>query len=139
VIVFETLKKRRKGIFRSIPVSSELIDMLVRVHRIDRRYRVDERPERLWSFSRMTAYRRIRRVMEQADLHGLHAVPKGLRHGFGVAAIQNQVPLNLVQRWLGHADMRTTALYAAAIGPEERAIATRMWRRMTPERRPARD
>ncbi|WP_211337854.1 tyrosine-type recombinase/integrase [Blastomonas fulva] len=55
-------------------------------------------------------------------------MPKGLRHCFGVAAIQSQVPLNMVQRWLGHADMRTTAIYASAVGPEERSIAQRMWR-----------
>jgi site-specific recombinase XerD len=37
------------------------------------------------------------------------------------------VPLNLLQRWLGHAQLTTTAIYANAIGPEERQIAERMW------------
>ena len=37
------------------------------------------------------------------------------------------MPLNLLQRWLGHADIATTAIYADAMGPEERAIAARMW------------
>ena len=55
--------------------------------------------------------------------------PKGLRHGVGVgvAAVQNGIPLNLVQRWLGHAQLSTTAIYADAVGPEEQAIASRMW------------
>jgi len=53
---------------------------------------------------------------------------KGLRHGFGVAAVQAYIPLNLVQRWLGHAQLSTTAIYAEAVGQEEQAIAARMWR-----------
>jgi site-specific recombinase XerD len=48
-------------------------------------------------------------------------------HGFGVAAVQAGIPLNLVQRWLGHAQLSTTAIYAEAIGPEEQEIAARMW------------
>jgi integrase len=34
-------------------------------------------------------------------------MPKGLRHGFGVNAFQSLVPPHLVQRWLGHASLRT--------------------------------
>jgi site-specific recombinase XerD len=44
-----------------------------------------------------------------------------------VAAIQAGIPLNLLQRWLGHAQLTTTAIYANAVGPEERNIASRMW------------
>ena len=50
-----------------------------------------------------------------------------LRHGFGVAAVTAGVPLNLVQKWLGHAQLSTTAIYADAVGEEEHAIAVRMW------------
>jgi integrase/recombinase XerD len=35
-----------------------------------------------------------------------------------------------VQRWLGHASLRTTAIYADVMGPDERAFAARMWDRM---------
>jgi site-specific recombinase XerD len=55
------------------------------------------------------------------------AKPRGLRHSFGLHAIRSGVPLNLVQRWLGHASMHTTAIYLQAIGDEEREIAARMW------------
>ena len=37
------------------------------------------------------------------------------------------IPLNLVQRWLGHAQLSTTAIYADAVGEEERHIAARLW------------
>jgi integrase/recombinase XerD len=53
--------------------------------------------------------------------------PKGLRHGFGVAAVQSDVPLNMVQKWLGHADISTTTIYTNAVGEQERSLAERMW------------
>jgi len=56
-----------------------------------------------------------------------HASPKGLRHGFGVAAVSAGIPLNLMQKWLGHAQLTTTAIYANAVGAEEKDIARRMW------------
>ena len=52
---------------------------------------------------------------------------QGLRHGFGVAAVSAGIPLNLVQKWLGHAQLTTTAIYADAVGEEEQSIAARMW------------
>jgi len=76
----------------------------------------------------MTGYRRVKEAMQRAGITGPQASPKGLRHGFAVAAIGAGVPLNLVQRWLGHADMATTAIYTHAVGDEERKIAQRMWK-----------
>jgi integrase/recombinase XerD len=37
------------------------------------------------------------------------------------------IPLNLVQKWLGRAQLTTTAIYADAVGEEEQSIAARMW------------
>jgi integrase/recombinase XerD len=65
--------------------------------------------------------------MMTAGIDGSHAMPKGLRHGFGVNAFERSVPPHLVQRWLGHASLRTTSIYGDVIGPEERAFAARMW------------
>ena len=122
-VVIRCLKKRGKTIFRSIPLPSRFLDMLkswIRREKIKDCF--------LWPWSRMTGYRRIRDVMNAANIRGRHASPKGLRHGFGVRAVQSSVPLTLIQRWLGHADIKTTAIYTNAIGPEERRIASRMWR-----------
>mgnify|MGYP001139197497 FL=1 len=129
MIVTRCLKKRRDHVFRTIPIPDALIASLVKVHEIAR----DPR-RRPWTVSRMTAYRWICDTMAQAGIIGPHASPKGLRHGFGVRAIQSGVPLNMVQRWLGHADIRTTAIYTNAMGPEERALAARMWPDELPER-----
>lgn len=58
---------------------------------------------------------------------GPHACPKGLWHGFGVQAVSRGIALNMVQKWLGHAQLTTTAIYANAVGEEEQSIAARMW------------
>jgi site-specific recombinase XerD len=65
-------------------------------------------------------------VMEAAELDGPHASPKGLRHGFRVSAVSAGIPLNLVQKWLGHAQLITSAAYANAVGEEEQSMAARM-------------
>ena len=65
--------------------------------------------------------------MADAGIRGPQASPKGLRHGFGVAAVQAGVPLNLIQRWLGHASLETTSIYTQVIGDEERALADRIF------------
>jgi integrase len=76
----------------------------------------------------MTAWRRVIEVMEAAGIPpGPHRCPKGLRHGYGVHAISSGVPLNMLRRWMGHASMETTAIYANALGAEEQGIAARMW------------
>ena len=58
---------------------------------------------------------------------GPHKCPKGLRHGYGVHAINKNIPLNLLSKWMGHASLEVTAIYANALGEEQRNIAARMW------------
>jgi integrase/recombinase XerD len=58
---------------------------------------------------------------------GAAGTPKGLRHGFGIAAVASAVPLTMIQKWMGHTDISTTAIYLDASGAEERLIAIRMW------------
>lgn len=120
VIVFETLKRRRRGAFRHVPIPNDLSALLGG-------YSVPVRLGRIWPVSRSTGWRWIKRVMARAAIAGPHATSKGLRHGFAIAAVQADVPLNLVQRWLGHAQLSTTAIYTSAFGPEERGFAERMW------------
>lgn len=123
-IVFKCLKKRSKLVFRAVPVPPEFLRQLSR-------WLAQRKAEGalLWTWSRMTAYRRICDVMAEASIVGSYATPKGLRHAFGVRAVQSSIPLTLVQRWLGHADIKTTAIYTSAMGAEECQIASRMWRR----------
>jgi integrase/recombinase XerD len=129
-IVIETLKKRQSGIFRAVPVPDLVLDNLHMAHGL----RTLQKPKKkdvdalLWDWSRSTAFRRVIEVMDAAKIpDGPHKCPKGLRHGFGVMAITNGIPLNMVSKWMGHASLEVTAIYANALGEEQRAIASRMW------------
>jgi site-specific recombinase XerD len=65
--------------------------------------------------------------MERAEIVGPQASPKGLRHGYGIHAVRSGVQLHMLQKWMGHASMTTTAIYVNAVGDEELEIADRMW------------
>jgi integrase len=125
----ETLKRRKRGIVRQVPLPRDTLRDLNRFFRLRVMQRDPELVvERLWTWSRTTAWRRVKEVMAAAGISGTPAMPRGLRHAFGVNAFQSNVPPHLVQRWLGHASLKTTAIYADVIGPDERVFAARMWR-----------
>ena len=114
---------------REVPVPAYFIAEIDRVHDICRAQSQggEAATARLWRWNRTHAWRIIKHSMAEAGISGLQACPKGLRHGFGVHVVRSGVPLNLLQKWLGHESMETTAIYANATGPEEREIAERMW------------
>lgn len=116
-----TLKRRRRGVVREVPVPRELFTLLAQVAR-------PHGTAPLFPMHRGTAWRKVKAILRRAGIGGTQAMPKGLRHGFGVNAIRCGVPLNLLARWMGHASIKTTAIYANATGPEERQIAAKMWR-----------
>jgi integrase/recombinase XerD len=128
VVALRTLKRRRHHV-REIPISPRLMQALDRHFDLATRQRDAERAnQRLWSWSsRVTAWRFIKDALLEAGVVGRLACPRGLRHGYAVTALQASVPLNLVQRWLGHARIATTAIYASACGDEEAAFAARLW------------
>lgn len=128
VIIIECLKKRRRGIFRALPIPLELLDELERVHGISEAQSDPARAtKRIWNWCRTTAWHHVKACMEEAKISGRQAMPKGLRHGFGVAVLQSGVPINLLKKWLGHSRLSTTEIYADAVGAEEQAIAGRFW------------
>ena len=127
-IIIRSLKKRGKIIYRAIPVQESYLDTLELVHAIkDAQTRKRRKP--LWNWSRVHAWRLVKGVMEEAGIDTTlpHATPKGLRHGFAIHALSKEVPLNMVSKWLGHADLKTTAIYLNAVGVEQQDFASRMW------------
>jgi integrase len=117
-VTIRTLKRRR-AIFRVVPVPKVLVDML--------RVLPQGAGGRFWPMHRATAWRMVKATMQRAAITGPMACPKGLRHGFGIHAAGHSVPTNLIQRWMGHASPTTTAIYLDAVGVEERQFASRMW------------
>jgi integrase/recombinase XerD len=128
VVSFETLKRRR-GVVRQVPLPASLLDALEAQFQLRARQNDPAlRSRRLWNWSRVTAWRYVKMVMTMANIRGPSASPKGLRHTFGVAAFQARVPPHIVQRWLGHASLRTTAIYGDVSGEEERGFAAGVWK-----------
>jgi integrase/recombinase XerD len=127
IVAIRTLKRRRFAV-REVPLPPGLIQALdLEFHLSAARHDPQSTDHRLWPWHRATAWRLIKRVMDREGIVGAHACPRGLRHAFGIGTLQARVPLNLTQRWLGHARIATTAIYASACGPEEIAFAEQFW------------
>jgi integrase/recombinase XerD len=115
--------KRRKRVFRAVPIPADLMARLGQLA-------CGKEPDaRLWTWCRQTGWRHCKRIMQSAGIFGTQASPKGLRHGFGIANAEHNVPPALTQRWMGHARLETTSIYQHAVGSEERAFAERLWKR----------
>lgn len=124
VITVRTLKRRNPSAVREIPIPYNLAKELTQLSKFPRNY--------LWSrhgemVPRVTSYRWIKEMMDEASIEGRQATPKGLRHGFGVQATISGVQLHMLSRWMGHASIETTAIYATVVGREEVELAERMW------------
>ena len=126
-IRIRTLKRRAEH-WREVPVPPELLRALELVHAL-RSTPAKAADKPLWPWSRATAHRKIARTMADAGVEGPQACPKGLRHGFGIAAVAAGVPLPTVAATLGHANLQTTAVYTTAAGLEARDFLARMWER----------
>ena len=126
-IRLSTLKRRREH-WRAVPVPEDLVRELELVHRLRRMQSSVRGADReLWPFTRPTASRYIAALMRDASIRGPQACPKGLRHAYGVAAVAAGVPLPTLAAMLGHADIKTTAIYTTAVGAEARELVARMW------------
>lgn len=117
-LAIRTLKRRRLA-FRVVPIPAELVAMLQVLQAVDGGH--------FWTMHRATAWRLVKRVMNQVGIKGPMACCRGLRHGFGIRAAGHHVPPNVIQRWMGHSSSATTAIYLDALGQEERNFAERMW------------
>ncbi len=120
VIRILSLKKRKNQETRRVPVPPKLANEL-------KSLLLEPEQDCLWKYSRATAWRIVKRVMQSAGIEGIHATAKGLRHGFGVRGVMGKVPVNIIQRWMGHADPSTTAIYLAVRDDEERELIKRTW------------
>ena len=120
VVAIRSLKKRGRRELRRSPLPEFLVgELIVGTLPVD--------GQRFWKFSRTTGWRIIKLVMKAAGIEGIHATTKGLRHGFGVRGAMEQIPVSLIQNWMGHADATTTAIYLGVRDEEERELIGRTW------------
>ena len=118
-ILIRSLKKRDKIIYQQIPLPHGIITGLLVLGK--------KRQNMIFPWKRTQALSHIKRVMQEVDIDGIRATARGLRHTFGAHGIHCGVPLTLLQRWFGHYSIETTAIYTQILGPEERAVAKKMW------------
>ena len=115
--------KRRTEHWRAVPVPQDLAHELELVRRVRRAQASPRaRARALWPITRQ-----VGALMSAAGIEGPQACPRGLRHGYGVAAVTAGVPLPTVAAVLGHASLDTTAIYTTAIGAEARELVARVW------------
>ena len=134
-VTLRTLKKRKdssgnqKTAYRAVPVPPDYLDTLNTAHGIREAQKSLKRMNTpVWPITRQRVGQIVGKIMKEAGIvSGKHRCPKGLRHGYGINATTNGIQLHMLQKWMGHADMKSTAIYATAIGQEEHEIAARMW------------
>ncbi len=124
-VIIQTLKRRRKDVFRQIPLPDFLLDELKEyVAKLDTQsFRVKDS---IWKFSTRSASRYIKSVMNEAGIKGVKSSALGLRHGFAIHAV-TVLPITKVQKYLGHAYLQTTAIYVDICGMEERELVKKLW------------
>lgn len=118
-IVIRSLKKRNKVAMRCIPAPQSHLEALTKL--------TPSEDVRLFPWGRTYAWMVIKRVMTEAGITGIKATPRGLRHTYGVRGVMHDIALDRMQKWLGHTDINTTAIYTNIVGKEERDLAARMW------------
>jgi integrase len=134
-VAIRSLKKRKdasgkqKVVYRTVPVPPDFLDTLNTAHGIREAQKSPKQAKKpIWSLGRLRVWQIVKDVMIESGIpDGPHRSPKGLRHGFGINATVNGIPLHMLQKWMGHAQLSTTAIYADAVGKEEQDIASRMW------------
>ena len=135
-VTLRSLKKRKdaktgkqKIVYRAVPVPPDYLDTLNTAHGIREATRVPKLAKLpIWDLTRVRVWQIVKDVMTEAGIPDApHRSPKGLRHGFGINATVNGIPLHMLSKWMGHAQLSTTTIYADAVGKEEQGIAARMW------------
>jgi len=108
--------KRKKHPVRIIPVDDDVLRMVAQVVEY---YQV--RPnERLFPMTRQAVWGAVERSCKMVGLYDKRSRPHTFRHSFAVHCVLNNVPLVVLNAWLGHADVRSTMIYAQVVARDTR-------------------
>ena len=76
-VVIQCLKKRRSGIYRTLPLPSEMLKQIDDVHRVREDQRTPNKAQRqIWTWGRTTAWKRVKQAMANAEITGARACPR---------------------------------------------------------------
>lgn len=123
-IRFRTLKQKNRDSYRQVPVSDDILDELNLIHHLKNRMNPKDR---VWEFTDRTGQNYIRAIMKKAEIIGIHANSKGLRHTFGVRCAKKLIPLQLTKRWMGHHLLESTLPYYKFLEFDEREMVAKTW------------
>lgn len=97
---------------REIPIPADLVELMrdrasgkVRVHN-----------DKLFGITRQAVGIGMRKAAEKAGIEPSRAHPHAFRHTYGRHCILNGVPINVLQEWMGHSKLSTTAIYVKLAG-----------------------
>ena len=115
VVHMPSLKKKKPQI-KTIPLQGELLGELGA-------YIGQEglkKDERIFSITRQHAHRIVRDACTKVGIEKTRPHPHVLRHSFSVNAVLQRVPLPILQKWLGHSDIKNTMVYLQILSQDTR-------------------
>jgi integrase len=109
---FDDPKSARSG--RSVPMASRVADTLSELRE---RSLYPRHKDLVFCYSetgvpldRSKLIRRFKQALERAEVHRITF--HELRHTFGTRMAASGIPMRTLQAWMGHADIKTTQVYA---------------------------
>ena len=120
IVKMITLKKRKES-YRTIPLHQELKDSIME-YLLENR--TDPRSEDLLFPMRRQSVDEYFKKMQKELGFRIHA--HKFRHTFGVKCILSNVPLNVLQKWLGHSSIFTTSIYTEITGMDTKDFMRNM-------------
>jgi integrase len=115
VVHMPSLKKKIPQI-KTIPLQGELLGELGA-------YIGQEglkKDDRIFSITRQHAHRIVRDACINSGIEKSRSHPHVLRHSFSVNAVLQRVPLPILQKWLGHSDIKNTMVYLQILSQDTR-------------------
>ena len=127
-VIIKSLKKKGKIHYRHIPLPETFINELAAAYNLRTLVKNQKNLKtKIWNFTDRTARRYVTKIMKEVGINGKKACPKGLRHSFGVSAVEKDIPITEIQQLLGHTFLKNTAIYTKVRGTEKRALVSRLW------------
>lgn len=111
-----TLKRREKGILRTLPIQDSLkgdIGAYIAMKEL-------KKDDKLFTITRQTVYFTVRDAVTDAGIEKERAHPHIFRHSFAVHCILAGIPIVVLQQWLGHANINNTLIYLQVLGRDTR-------------------
>jgi integrase len=109
---------KRKGHIRVIPLQNGFIGEIALWINMNGL----KRGEFIFSIARRSAYDQVKRACREAGITDERAHPHTWRHAFAVNCILQNVPITVLQNWLGHRDITKTLIYTQILAQDTKVF-----------------